>query len=126
MKQIRKCRTLTLEVFQTPELAFSVGCAAGIATARQTFGVSKGIAEGLRGTLRPLSARLLPKLYVCGGRRDGTTLKTLERFDLTTQVWETLPSMPTAVRMLGCWRQRQPLRSGRAWRRAHVEHCGAF
>lgn len=95
-QRVRRFVRIVEETFQAPGLVLKVGHCTGMRTARMLSMVSRRFYDGVRGALPTLSAWLMPKIYVCGGRRDGSSLSSVERFDLNTGIWEAMPPMPTA------------------------------
>lgn len=88
-------------VLASPELAFQLGRAGGLAVARALSVVSKGVdGEGTRAALPALLRSRPPEVYVFGGEcwRPGeprVILADVERYDPCEDTWEALPKMPS-------------------------------
>lgn len=89
-------RRMVQEAFATPELFEKVGQFAGLTTSYRVGMVSRDFRAGILPIRHGLHAMLLPKIYICGGRWGGVCSPTVERYDIITGCWETMPPMPTA------------------------------
>eukprot|EP00929_Paragymnodinium_shiwhaense_P002414 TRINITY_DN102655_c0_g1_i1.p1 TRINITY_DN102655_c0_g1~~TRINITY_DN102655_c0_g1_i1.p1 ORF type:complete len:452 (+),score=46.98 TRINITY_DN102655_c0_g1_i1:93-1448(+) len=93
--RVHRCAHMIQEVLQRPELSMLMGAYGGIVASRAIWVTSREIFQGMRAVIPELDSLLMPKVYVCGGRRDGNCLPTVERFGIDSGTWETMPPMPT-------------------------------
>ncbi|CAE8599104.1 unnamed protein product [Polarella glacialis] len=75
--------------------------AVGFRAARDLSAASRAHGDGVRSALPALYLEMPPQFYVCGGCSSGVELALVERFDLTSGLWTTMPPMPTARRWCG-------------------------
>mmetsp|Transcript_54218 Transcript_54218/g.100196 ORF Transcript_54218/g.100196 Transcript_54218/m.100196 type:complete len:433 (-) Transcript_54218:23-1321(-) len=102
-RRVQECTLLVRDSLQVPGLAEHIGHFVGFWVTRSLAGTCKAFWDGIQTTLQAVKTAAHPQFYVCGGSSAGSflPLPTVERLDLRTGAWESVPPMPSARRWCG-------------------------